>query len=135
MIHLRRQWKIAYEIVIERLNDDERSQVDSEIASSCSVYSVLDAATKARADRDETKWRYTKRNGEVVILRDKFDRIIEGFVKYAGFIGASAQHQQPDATSLVWVAARSLIEVSGHDSSQFNRLLTHYRSILITKRA
>jgi hypothetical protein len=85
--------------------------------SSCSVYSVLDAANKARADRDESKWRYTKSNGEVVILRDKFDRVVEGFTKYAGLIGANIQHQQPDATSLVWVTARSFIEVYRYRSS------------------
>ncbi|PVF93058.1 hypothetical protein CPB86DRAFT_819102 [Serendipita vermifera] len=106
-----RQWKMAYEIALEKLNGDERSQVDTDVISSCSVYSVLDAANKARAERDENKWRYTKKNGEVVILREKFDKIVEGFTKYAGFIGSTTQHQQPDATSLVWAAARSLIEI------------------------
>jgi hypothetical protein len=106
---------MAYEIAIEKLGDDEKSQVDIDAMSSCSVHSVLDAANKARADRNEGKWRYTKKNGEVVTLRDKFDKIVEGFAKYAVFIGASAQHQQPDATSLVWVSARSLIEVLAYD--------------------
>ncbi|PVF92909.1 hypothetical protein CPB86DRAFT_877537 [Serendipita vermifera] len=106
-----RQWKMAYEIALEKLNGDERLQVDSDVISSCSVYSVLDAANKARAERDENRWQYTKKNGEVVILREKFDKIVEGFAKYAGFLSSTTQHQQPDATSLVWVAARSLIEI------------------------
>jgi hypothetical protein len=114
---VRRQWEIAYEIALEKLSVDEISQVDFDKKSSCSVYSVLDAANKARADRDESKWRYTNKNGEVVILRDKFDRVVEGFTKYAGFIGANIQHQQPDAMSLVWVTARSFIEVYRYCSS------------------
>jgi hypothetical protein len=105
---------MAYEIAIEKLNANERSQFDFDKASSCTVYTVLDTANKARADRDENKWRYTKTNGEVIILRDKFDKIVEGFTKYAGFISATTQHQQPEATNLVWAAARSLIEVNGH---------------------
>ncbi|PVF93060.1 hypothetical protein CPB86DRAFT_790504 [Serendipita vermifera] len=106
-----KQWRMAYKITAEKLNPEEKSQVDSDIVSSCSVHSVLDAANKARADRDENRWRYTKKNGEVVILREKFDRVVEGFAKYAGFIGTTTQHQQPDATNLVWAAARSLIEI------------------------
>jgi hypothetical protein len=133
----RRQWEIAYEIALEKLNPDEIPQVDLDKKSSCSVYLVLDAANKARADRDENKWRYTKSNGEVVILRDKFDRIVEGFAKYAGFISATTQHQQPDATSLVWVTARSLIEVYRHHSSHIIGTIlinSGYRSILTTRR-
>jgi hypothetical protein len=128
---------MAYQIALEKLSADEISRIDFDKKSSCSVYSVLDAANKARADRDETKWRYTKSNGEVVILRDKFDRIVEGFAKYAGFISATTQHQQPDAMSLVWVTARSLIEVSHYHLSSLIRLiliLLHCRSILTIRR-
>jgi hypothetical protein len=129
---------MAYEIALEKLNGDERSQVDFDKKSSCSVYLVLEAANKARADRDETKWRYTKKDGEVIILRDRFDRIVEGFAKYAGFISATTQHQQPDATNLVWATARSLIEVYPCHLSGLIGLvlmLLHCRSILIIKRA
>jgi hypothetical protein len=117
---------MAYEIALEKLNGNERSQVDFDKKSSCSVYSVLDAANKARADRDESKWRYTKKDGEVIILRDRFDRIVEGFAKYAGFIGATTQHQQPDATNLVWVTARSLIEVRCYHLSLFYGIFTYH---------
>jgi hypothetical protein len=110
---------MAYEIAIEKLDANERSQLDLDKASSCTVYTVLDTANKARTDRDENKWRYTKTNGEVIILRDKFDKIVEGFAKYAGFISATTQHQQPEATNLVWAAARSLIEVNDHCSYHF----------------
>jgi hypothetical protein len=106
----RRQWKMAYDIALEKLSVDERAQVDSDMASSCNIYSVLDAASKAKAERDENKWRYTKSNGEVIILRERFDKIIEGFTKYADCISIAIQHQ-PEVTSLVWAAARFLIQV------------------------
>jgi hypothetical protein len=133
---VRRQWEMAYQIALEKLSADEISRMDFDKKSSCSVYLVLDAANKARADRDESKWRYTKSNGEVVILRDKFDRIVEGFAKYAGFISATT-HQQPDAMSLVWVTARSLMEVSRYHLSSLIRfvlILLHCRSILTIRR-
>jgi hypothetical protein len=110
MMYPRKQWKMAYEIALEKLSAEERSRVDSDMISSCNLYSVLDAASKARAERDESKWRYTNSNGEVVILRDRFDKIIEGFTKYADCINITIQHQ-PEVTGLVWAAARFLIQV------------------------
>jgi hypothetical protein len=101
---------MAYEIAITKLNENEKSQVDSDKLSSCTVQSALEEADKARAERDESKWRYTKKDGEVIVLRDSFDRIIEGFTKYADCISIAIQHQ-PEVTSLVWAAARFLIQV------------------------
>jgi hypothetical protein len=101
---------MAYEIAITKLNEDERLQVDSDEISCCTVQSVLEEADKARAERDENKWRYTNQDGEVVILRERFDKIIEGFTKYADCIGIANQHQ-PRVTNLIWSAARFLIQV------------------------
>jgi hypothetical protein len=107
---IRKQWKMAYEIAITKLNETEKSQVDIDRLSSCTVQSVLEEADTARVERDETKWRYTKKDGEVVVLRDRFDKIVEGFTKYADCINIEIRHQ-PEVTSLVWAAARFLIQV------------------------
>jgi hypothetical protein len=113
---------MAYDIAISKLNETEKSQINSDIVSCYTVYSVLDAANKARADRDENKWRYTNKNGQVVILRDRFDKIVEGFTKYAGFVSTTVQTPQPEVTSLVWAAARSLIEVISFFCSNSQRM-------------
>jgi hypothetical protein len=106
---VRQQWKNAYEIAIKSLTEDEKNQLSEEVTS-CTVSSVLDAAKVLREDRDDSKWRYTKKNGDVVILRDRFDKIVEGFAKYAQIIDVAIQHH-PDITSLVWASARFLIQV------------------------
>lgn len=107
-----KQWKMAYDIAIKelKLSEDERSQIDSDLKPS-TVHSFLDAANKALADRENDKWRYTKKNGEVVILREILDKIIEVLGKYAVFIGKTVQHQHLDVTGLVWGAAESLLEI------------------------
>jgi hypothetical protein len=51
MMYPRKQWKMAYEISLEKLSAEERLRVDSDMISSCNLYSVLDAASKARAER------------------------------------------------------------------------------------
>jgi hypothetical protein len=101
---------MAYEIAITKLNEKERSQVDCDRLSSCTVQSVLEEADKARAERDENKWRYTNKSGEIIVVRDRFDKIVEGFTKYADCISIAIQHQ-PEVTSLVWATARFLIQV------------------------
>jgi hypothetical protein len=120
---------MAYEIAITKLNENEKSQVDSDRLSSYTVQSVFEEADKARTERDESKWRYMKKDGEAVILRDRFDKIIEGFTKYADCISIAIQHQ-PEVTSLVWAAARFLIQVRNvlHLSKQMSPHQTH-RSI------
>lgn len=45
-----------------------------------------------RKDRDDKKWRYTKTNGEVVIVRDRFDKVAEGFDKYAKIVHVAFSH-------------------------------------------
>ncbi|PVF92064.1 hypothetical protein CPB86DRAFT_878135 [Serendipita vermifera] len=96
-------WRMAHEIAVGMINENERSQINSGALSFCTVYSVLEEANKARAERDEDKWRYTKKNGEVVILRERF-------AKYASSINIVIQHQ-PDVTGIVWGAARMLIQI------------------------
>jgi len=92
------------------LTADEKTQLNSEAMTSCTVFSVLDAANDARKDRDDNKWRYTKKNGEVVVLRERFDTIVEGFEKYAKIVDIAIQHH-PEVTSLIWASARFLIQV------------------------
>jgi hypothetical protein len=101
---------VAYHIAIDGLNENERFQVGIDRLSSCTIQSVLEEADETRTERNENKWRYTKRNGEVVDLRDRFDKIIEGITKYADCINIAIQ-PQPEVTSLVWATARFLIQV------------------------
>lgn len=104
-------WKKAYTIAKGRLCDIELAELDLNSLSNDSVFTVLVAAEAARNDKDNKKWRYTARNGEVVILRDRFDRIVDGFDKYAKVVDVAINHS-PQISSLVWASARFLIQVS-----------------------
>jgi hypothetical protein len=114
----------AYKIAIEKLSKEERSQIDFDAIPSSTIHSVIAAANEVLAERDENKWKYTNKHGEVVALREKFDKIVKGFAKYIGLLGKTIQHQQPEVTSLVWGGAQSLIEVSHLYSSYSIRVLT-----------
>ncbi|KAI5793479.1 hypothetical protein FPQ18DRAFT_332387 [Pyronema domesticum] len=122
-------WKKALEIATEKLADEERLELETDLASECTVISVLKAAEDARKDRDESKWRYTKKNGEVVILRERFDRIVEGFDKYARIIDVAIQHH-PDVTSLVWASARFLLQVYLNHKETVEKLEAALKSII-----
>jgi hypothetical protein len=108
---------MTYEIAINQLDKDEREEINLDGMSSCTIYSVLEAANKARAEREEDEWRYTKENGGVIVLRERFDKIIEGFSKYADTLNAALRHQ-PEAASIVWASAQILVQVNAPTSSE-----------------
>ena len=76
----------------------------------CILY-ALKEAEEARNDRDKQKWTYKNSAGELVFLRDRFDRIVEGIDKYAKAVDIAVNHS-PEITSLVWASARFLLQVS-----------------------
>jgi hypothetical protein len=98
---------VAYHIAISGLNENEIFQVGIDRLSSCTIQSVLEEGDETRAERNKNKRQYTNNNGEIVDLRDRFDKILEGFTKYAGIV----VRPQPEVTSLVWMTARFLIRV------------------------
>jgi len=75
------------------------------------ILSALKEAEEARDDRDKQKWTYKNSAGELVFLRDRFDRIVEGIDKYAKAVDIAVNHS-PEITSLVWASARFLLQVS-----------------------
>jgi hypothetical protein len=126
---IRNQWKLAYQIAITQLDEEEKKEID---LGTCTVHSVLEAADKARAEREDNKWRYRKKNGEVIVLRDGFDKIIEGFSKYADTLNTALRHQ-PEAASLVWASARSLVQVNAVISSEIPAEYSFYHILALSE--
>jgi hypothetical protein len=58
----------------------------------------------------EKRWKYTRKNGGVVILRDVFDKIIEWIDKFKQ-IGDTVAQYDPVHAALPWAAIRFLLQV------------------------
>lgn len=65
-------WKSAYDIAGKSLTEAELTGLQHDAAT---VFSVVEAVKDSYRDRDENMWKYTKKSEEVVVLRDRFDRI------------------------------------------------------------
>ncbi|KAI5855407.1 hypothetical protein BZA05DRAFT_239288 [Tricharina praecox] len=105
-------WGRAYSIAREKLDESERMTFGPQFKSSpqeC-ILSALREADAARNDRNEQKWTYKNSAGEIISLRNRFDRIVEGIDKYAKTVDIAVNHS-PEVTSLVWASARFLLQV------------------------
>jgi len=102
-------WQRAYALANEKLTSRERELLDSHSPGD-SVCSVLKDAKDAGDDRNSKKWRYTKDGGEVVVVRDKFDRIVKGLDRYASTVDVVVS-KQPDIVTVCWGSARFLLQV------------------------
>lgn len=86
----------------------------------------------------QKRWKYTKRNGEVVIPRDVFEEIMKWVSKFNA-VGDMAVQYDPAHAALPWAGVGLLLEVVGNDAESFgaiaegvefvSRSITHYKLI------
>jgi hypothetical protein len=101
---------LAYDLAKEKLNPKELELLQPDCSGE-SVFSVLQEAQKIEKELDRKKWRYKKGDGEVIVVRDKFDRIVKGLDRYANIVDV-AINQHPDIVSICWASARFLLKVT-----------------------
>jgi hypothetical protein len=102
---------MAYTLAKKKLPPNEWLH-STELPSGSKLYwTVFKEAEDAKNDRNAKKWRYTKDNGEVVVVREKLDRIVKALDTYAKIVDVAIQHN-PEITALVWAGARFLLQVS-----------------------
>jgi hypothetical protein len=87
--------------------------VDSNRADQRAVLEdLLNLAAEKRRISAKRQWKYTKRNGKVVIFRDAFERVVNWVKKFREIGDAIAQYD-PAHMSLPWAGIRVLLQVSG----------------------
>jgi len=69
------------------------------------------AAEKSRQRSVESRWKYIRKSGETVIIRDIFEKIIRWIVMFKQ-IGDVAVQYDPIHASLPWAGIRFLLQVS-----------------------
>jgi hypothetical protein len=97
---------------------------------------VLAAVVEKRQTAMQNRWKYTKRNGDVVILRDVFEKIIAWVNKFME-VGDVAVQYDPTHASLPWAAIRGLLQITVNDSQTFGAMAqgVEFVSNLITRYA
>lgn len=124
-------------MAVQALSPEDKQQFDfSRVDRSVILNDVLAVVTAKRQTAMEKRWKYTKRNGDVIILRDVFEKIIVWVNKFKEAGDVVVQYD-PTHASLPWAAIRVLLQIMVNDSQTFGAMAqgVEYISNLIARYA
>jgi hypothetical protein len=99
---------MAWELAKKKLSPDEWPE-SNDLPENL-YWAVFKEAKDAKDGRNARKWRYTKDNGEVVVVRKKLHKIVKALDTYTKIVDMGIQHS-PQITALVWASARLILQV------------------------
>ena len=108
----------------EQLEPKEKSMIlDTGRSSPATIEETLRQARAKREKAISKQWKFTKSNGDVIILRDVFEKIVRWVSKYTEVVGIVA-NTDPVHAGLPWAFIRMLLQVhtSMLDSFKFDEL-------------
>ncbi|KAI4129777.1 MAG: hypothetical protein LQ338_002087 [Usnochroma carphineum] len=108
---------------VDALSDEDKQAIDfSNVDDKPSILSdLLKAAEEKRQVCMQKRWKYTKKNGEIIILRDVCDKLI-GWVNKFKEVGDVAVQYDPAHASLPWAAVRFFLQLSVNDLQTFGAM-------------
>ncbi|KAL8934772.1 MAG: hypothetical protein Q9216_005740 [Gyalolechia sp. 2 TL-2023] len=105
---------------VDRLGDQDRQLVNFSQCNKLLLLSdVLQATELGKQSCMQKRWKYTRKNGDVVVLRDVCEKIIKWVHKFKE-IGDVAVQYDPAHASLPWAAIRFLLQLSVNDVQIFS---------------
>jgi hypothetical protein len=111
-----------WEMAVQALSPADKLQFEfSRVDRSVILNDVLAVVIAKKQTAMEKRWKYTKRNGDVIILRDVFEKIIVWVNKFKE-AGDVAVQYDPTHASLPWVAIRVLLQITVNDSQTFGAM-------------
>jgi len=94
-----------------QLNDDDRRNIDfshpDKLKALADLHSLVETSKQKCI---KNRWKYTRKSGETVILRDVFDKIIR-WIDIFKHVGDLAVQYDPVHAALPWAAIRFLLQV------------------------
>jgi len=94
------------------LSNNDKQNINFNRPDKLNILAELHAAAeKSRQRSAESRWKYIRKNGEVVIIRDVFDKIIRWIDTFKQ-VGDVAIQYDPAHASLPWAGIRLLLQVS-----------------------
>ncbi|KAL8800925.1 MAG: hypothetical protein Q9223_007165 [Gallowayella weberi] len=107
---------------VNSLNDEDKQAIDFLRADKPTILAdVLNAAEQKKELCMQKRWKYTKKNGDIVIIRDLFDKMIRWVHKFKE-IGDIAVQYDPSHASLPWAGIRFFLQLSSNDVQIFGAM-------------
>lgn len=112
---LRNLWAVA----TDSLGSEDKTQINVYQADKATVLGGLLEITKEKQRRCiEKRWKFTKGSGEIIIIRDLFEKTAQWLEKFKA-IGDVAVQFDPTHASLPWAGIRFLLQISINDAQAF----------------
>jgi hypothetical protein len=96
---------------VTQLSDDDKLNVNFSRSDKLNILVELHADAERFKQRSiESRWRYTRKSGENVIIRDVFEKIVR-WVDTFKQVGDAAVQYDPAHAALPWAGIRFLLQV------------------------
>jgi hypothetical protein len=118
----RRATQSLWDKAVETLSDGEKQHLDFSTRDKLAIGQVLEAIEDKRKQCLENRWKYKKSNGEIVILRDIFEKMIKWVNKFKE-VGDVAIQYDPGHAALPWAGVRFFLQVSDHNETSTSTLI------------
>ncbi|KAI4117701.1 MAG: hypothetical protein LQ345_002125 [Seirophora villosa] len=107
---------------VDSLSPEDRQAIDfSRVEKSAILSDVLHAAEQKKQTCMQKRWKFTKQNGDIVIVRDVCEKLIKWVNKFKE-AGDVAVQYDPAHASLPWAAVRFLLQTSVNDVQTFGAM-------------
>jgi hypothetical protein len=106
-----------------KLSDDDKLHINFNRPDKLNILAELHADAERSKQRSvESRWKYTRRSGETVIIRDVFDKIVH-WVDIFKQVGDTAVQYDPAHAALPWAGIRFLLQIAVNDSIKFTQVI------------
>lgn len=121
------RWTQALALLSE--NDRLQLHIDADSKDYLAILNeVLDIAEEKKRLCREKAWKYQKRNGNVIIIRDLFEKIV-GWVKRFREVVDVAVSYDPGHAALPWAALRFLLTIAIQDTQTYGAMMEGIENI------
>ncbi|KAL8657729.1 MAG: hypothetical protein Q9226_001628 [Calogaya cf. arnoldii] len=114
---------------VNSLTDEDKQSIDFSRTDKPSILTdVLQAAESKKQLCMQKRWKYKKKNGDVIIIRDLCEKAIKWVHKFKE-IGDIAVQYDPSYASLPWAAIRFFLQLSVNDVQIFGAMVDGLETI------
>ena len=95
------------------MSDEDRQQIDfNQLGKRATLEELLSVIEERRQFCIQRRWKFKKRSGEVVFVRDILEKMVKSVNKFKE-IGDVAVQYDPSHAALPWVGVRMVLQVRG----------------------
>ena len=111
--------KDLWQEALSTLSDEDKSTIDITCTDKKTILKDILTATESKRQTCMNKrWKFKRKNGDVVILRDVCEKLIK-WVRMFIKVGDTAVQYDPGHAALPWASVRFLLQISVNDVEVF----------------